>query len=189
MQFSKWDLLCQCHPAFPNGKVLIPVDSTGKQTKDTILDLFASANLFYSCATHHLCFTEDECSVSHSSVWVVQSSPNTAALRSALAPAIISTVSLLNCSQCDGFRKEQSFFFSSSHCSFEPFLSLKHRLGDTVTFWSVSVTEHQTLSKCQSPGLSGTLDSEGIKVQVMVLTLKHFLSISSRPGFSVEANI
>ena len=41
-----------------------------------------------------------------------------------------------------------------------------------MTFWSISVTEHQTLSKCQSPGLSGTLDSEGIKVQVMVLALR-----------------
>ena len=93
--------------------------------------------------------------------------------KSALVPAIISIISLLNRSQCVGFRKEQ-FFFSSSHCSFGSLLSLKHSLGDTVTFWSISVTEHQTLSKCQSPGLSGTLDSEGIKVQVMVLALRLF---------------
>ena len=68
--------------------------------------------------------------------------------------------------------KNSLFFFSSSHCSFESLLSLKHSLGDTMTFWSISVTEHHTLSKCQSPGLSGTLDSEGIKVQVMVLALR-----------------
>ena len=69
MQFKKWVLLRQSHPSFPNGKVLIPVDSTGKQTKGCT---FQTCLLQQTCftATQHFWFIDDKCTVFHLSVLV-----------------------------------------------------------------------------------------------------------------------
>lgn len=90
-------------------------------------------------------------------VGCTQSLWNAGAVQRALVPAIISVISLLNHLSVMA-SKYKTVHFSPITALFDSFPSLNHTLGDTITFWSISVTKNQRMSKWQSHGLSGTQD-------------------------------
>lgn len=117
-----------------------------------ILDLFASANFILILQQNIPCS-------SRTGVPLYSSSQAVHNLHGMLVPrALVAAIISLLSHLCLMPSKPETAYFSPV-TALLTLSSLNHSLGDTIMVWSIAVTKNQTMSKCQSHGLSGTRDS------------------------------
>lgn len=129
------------------------MQETGKETPyknpHSKLDCVNKPALYLFCNRMFLVLPGQVCCISLICVGCTQSIWNAGALQRALFPSYYRCNQFVEPSLWDGFQMEEQSIFLQ-HFPFESFLALIHTLGDTGTFWSISLLK---IRLCQSVSL------------------------------------